>query len=101
MKYKKETVETFEALEKKDVEDLRPKYRSLFSMTDIGREVLSDILVTFCGFGSYLEANDKEDIGAYNVGVGILSRLGVFTPDVEKKEIVKALLSLPVKGEVK
>ena len=86
----------FEALNQEEVEDLRPKYRSLFGNTDMGQEVLADILVNFCSLGSYLDPENKENIGAYNVGISILSRLGVFSSDMEKKRIVRALLALPV-----
>ena len=95
-----EEQERFEALRTEPSEDLQPKYRSVFSNTDIGREVLADILISCCGFGSYLDSESKEDIGAYNVGIYILSSLGVISGDRDKKEVIRALLELPVNGEL-
>jgi hypothetical protein len=95
-----EEQERFEALRTEPTEDLTPKYRSVFSNTDIGREVLADLLCNQCWFGSYLNPDSKEHIGAYNVGIAILSSLGVISGKREKKELIKVLLELPVKDEL-
>lgn len=57
---------------------LTAKYQFLFS-TDIGREVLKDILVNFCNFGCFL-ADEKQRV-EWNVGMNILLRLGAYAPD--------------------
>ena len=82
----------FEALEKKDDKaDIKAKYRVLFG-SEIGQEVLSDILINFCNFGCFLDG-EKERI-EYNVGVNILSRLKVFTSQVNKKDIIQSLFNV-------
>ncbi len=88
----------FEGLQEQTKSDLRPKYRLLF-LTEIGREVLADILVTLCHFGLYLDPEDKAQIGQYNVGVSILSRIGIFSTAVEAREMVNALLNVPIRQE--
>ena len=66
------------------------KHRALF-FTPLGMEVLSDILINLCNFGCFLDPDDKQDVGKYNVGVGILSRLGVFTKETPNQRVIMAL----------
>jgi hypothetical protein len=84
--------EYFEGLTPKDDKaDIKAKYRVLFG-SEIGQEVLSDILINFCNFGCFLDS-DKERI-EYNVGINILSRMKVFTSQVNKKDIITALYNV-------
>lgn len=86
------TEEYFEGLKSEDTNlDIKAKYRILFD-SDIGREVLSDILINFCNFGCFIDS-DKERI-EYNVGINILSRLKVFTSQVNKKDIIDSLYNV-------
>ena len=62
----------------KQVQDLKEKYNLVFK-SEVGREVLADILINFCNFGSYLDSENKEEIGQYNVGIKILGRMNVFS----------------------
>jgi hypothetical protein len=59
-------------------QDLKDKYKLVFR-NDAGLTVLADILVNLCYFGCRLDSNDKEQIGQYNVGIDILSRLDAFS----------------------
>lgn len=68
---------------------IEAKYRSLF-LTELGQEVLTDILVEFCYQGQYHEAGSAEQDGAYNVGLKIMSRMGLLVDD---KTLVRGMLS--------
>ena len=57
---------------------LTAKYQFVFG-NDLGREVLTDILVTFCNFGCFL-LDEKQRV-EWNVGMNILLRLGAFAPN--------------------
>lgn len=57
--------------------DMMEKYRAVFLSSDIGKEVLGDIL-TVCEFGCTLVPSDQGRIGKHNVGVMILGKCGVF-----------------------
>ena len=59
---------------------LKQKYRHVFINNPLGREVLSDILLTFCHYGQFLEFTHKE-IAEHNVGVSILIRCGIMDGD--------------------
>ena len=84
----------FEGLEKSEPDKtLLTQYR-LVSKSDAGRRMLADILVNFCHFCSYIDPDDKKAIGEYNVGVAILSRLGLFTAG--KESIVNAIMNIPI-----
>lgn len=54
---------------------LKQKYRHVLINNPMGREVLTDILLTFCHYGQFLEFNQKE-IAEHNVGVSVLLRCG-------------------------
>src|SRR4030042_7014694 len=58
-------------------EALTNKYRHIFTKSEMGAEVLADILVNLCHLGCILETADQ--VAQYNSGVGILSRLGIFS----------------------
>jgi hypothetical protein len=78
-----------EILERQAREKLKTKYRFLFT-SDMGIEVLADILCNFCHFGYALE--NPEEVAQYNVGVYIMGRLGIFEKG-EEQDIVRALLN--------
>ncbi len=69
---------------------LMDKYRAVL-FSPLGMEVLGDILINFCNFGCYLDPDNKMEIGEYNVGVGILSRLGVFSKEAPNYKVIMAL----------
>lgn len=89
-----EEQEFFEGLVPEVDEELTDKYRLLF-MSDVGAEVLADILVNFCHFGAYVPPENQAAVGQHNVGMAILSRLGTF--NAGKKPVVTALLGVPIK----
>lgn len=62
-------------LEKREKDDLGDKYRALFK-SEFGREVLADILYR-SHWGTALDAENKQQIGEYNLGVYILARAGI------------------------
>lgn len=68
----------------------RQAYRELFT-SETGVLVLYDILVNFCHFGCYFAPEENE---AYKVGVSILSRMGIYSPDADKLAIIRALCSV-------
>ena len=74
----------------KATEELEGKCRFILTGTDMGVDVLSDILVAFCHFGCFLE-NDY-DRAQHNVGVNILSRCGVFAPG-NMQNVVRSLVN--------
>jgi hypothetical protein len=82
----------------KALNKLEAKYRHVFN-AELGREVLADLLVNFCNFGGFLDANDKAQIGAYNVGISILSRMGIFSPNTDRAAVVNSLCNTPHKEE--
>ena len=67
---------------------IEDKYRHIFAGSEIGNEVLTDILVNFCHMGCFLETS--EEMSQHNVGVNILLRMGVYS----KKNIISAVRSL-------
>ncbi len=67
-------------------EQLKQKYRHIFINSEMGREVLRDILLTFCHYGQFLEFNQKA-IADHNVGVSILIRCGVLDGDNIEKSL--------------
>lgn len=74
-------------------EDLTSAYRAAFKSV-AGRRVLADILVNHCQFLTYLEPGSDKAIGEHNVGVAILSMLGIFKAG--KENIIRALLDVPI-----
>jgi len=73
---------------------LMEKYRAVL-FSPLGIDVLSDILVNLCGFGGYINVEGgkdiKEEVGAYNVGISILGRLGVCTKETPPSRVIMAL----------
>jgi len=83
----------------KEKEDIRNKYRFVFTSTDLGVDVLCDILVNLCNFGQYLQS--QKEVYEYNVGIGILSRLGISSAGNEK-QMVRTLVGMmpkPIKSK--
>lgn len=79
--------------EKKRLEEI---YKYIFS-SDMGLEVLGDVLINFCHFGCFL--GNPDEVAQYNVGVQILSRLGAFSKGNTEKVIKGLINSLPNKEE--
>jgi len=75
----------------KEKEDLHTKYQLILASTDAGIDVLCDILVNFCNFGQYLQT--QKEVDEYNVGISILSRLGIVSPGNEKR-LVRLLVGM-------
>jgi len=78
-------------------ERIRGLYRHAFASTAIGVEVICDILTNLCHFGQVLATPD--DVAQYNVGIGILSRLGVVSKGNEREIVVNLLNVIPKKEE--
>lgn len=76
----------------KKSEELMAKYRSVF-INQKGLEVLSDILF-MCHFGDTLK--DEHMLDEYNIGVGILAKLGIFSEGT-RLDVVSALASVSPK----
>jgi hypothetical protein len=89
-----EGIDDGDAIEK-EKERIRGAYRFAFAQTEIGVEVLCDILTNLCHFGQVLETPD--DVAQYNVGIGILSRLGVVSKGNEREIVVNLLNVIPKK----
>lgn len=60
--------------------ELKQKYRHILINSEMGREVLRDILLAFCHYGQFLEYNQAQ-IAEHNVGVSILIRCGIMDGD--------------------
>jgi hypothetical protein len=73
------------------MDSLTQKYRSILIENSTGREVLSDILTSFCNFGCFLDPGDDKMVGEYNVGISILSRLGIFNGETKPEDVILAL----------
>jgi hypothetical protein len=72
---------------------LKLKYKALFS-SSMGRDVLADIL-TMTHFGCTLNPDNPVQVAEYNVGIAILSRMGVFC-GASKEDVIKHLIkSIP------
>ncbi len=74
-------------------EQLRAKYRAIFLQSTWGKDVLADILIDICEFGSTLEPDDKAQVARHNVGVMILRRLGTFSEET-RDDVIRALASV-------
>ena len=66
---------------------MQEKYRHVFLSSEMGIDVLGDILQT-CHFGCTLSSEAQMD--EYNVGAIILNKLGIFGPET-LREVVMAL----------
>jgi hypothetical protein len=83
---------------RKEGEQLENVYKAVFISSRSGIEVLADILINFCHYGCFLET--PEQIAQYNVGIEILSRLGVIGPAKDKMNLVINLVnSIPKKED--
>jgi len=93
--------EFFEALNKPKADlsdaqrEMEGKYRHVFTRDAISLEVLSDILVSFCHFGCYVD--DGYQMAQHNVGVNILSRIGIFRPENRKNVLMAMVNAIPQK----
>jgi len=86
-------------LTEKETDVLKTKYQYVFTSTDAGVDVLCDILVGFCNFGQYLET--PKEVAEYNVGISILSRLGIASKGKENV-LVRTLVGMmpqPIKSK--
>jgi len=80
----------FDFEEKTEVDtQISNRYRHLFLGSQMGMQVLADIL-DMCYFGSSLDAENKVEIARYNLGISILVKCGIFE-GVSQFEIVNAL----------
>lgn len=70
-------------------------YRNVFSGVE-GTEVLTDILLHFCHYFSIIDPEDQGKIAQRNVGLAILER--VCLSGLDAKDIIKSILSVPIKG---
>jgi hypothetical protein len=78
---------------------LTQKYRAVL-FSQVGMEVLADIMVNLCHFGQYHDAGNAEQDGAYNVGIKIMSRLGIFNPGTDLFQLFNAFTAVyPQKKE--
>ena len=77
-----------------DIEEnnIREKYLTVFN-SELGLEILADILINFCHLGCFLNVKDEAEVGQYNVGISILSRMGVFSAGADKTKIINQLIS--------
>ena len=57
--------------------ELIAKYRAVFLESQLGRDVLADILST-CHFGCTLDPDNTVQVSEYNVGIAILHKCGIF-----------------------
>ena len=91
--------ELFEVLNKEKSEiadvmkEITGKYRYIFTSNPIGLDVLADILVVFCHFGCFLD--DSYQMAQHNVGVNILSRIGIFNSENRANVIKQMVNALP------
>ena len=74
--------------------ELMAKYRLVFGNA-MGQEVLADIL-TMTHFGCTLNSDNPQQIGEYNIGIGIMAKMGVFSRET-KSEVVKILATVTPK----
>ncbi len=72
--------------------ELTAKYRSVFG-NSYGQDVLADILV-LTHFGCFI-TTEVERI-EYNIGMAILSRMGIVSPET-KEDVIRALMSVTPK----
>ena len=83
----------------KETDILKTKYQFVFTSTDAGVDVLCDILVGFCNFGQYVET--PKEVAEYNVGISILSRLGIVSNGKENI-VIRTLVGMmpqPIKSK--
>jgi len=80
---------------KKEILDLRGKYRAMFLRSTLGKDVLGDILKE-CHFGCTLDPDNKVQVSEYNVGIMILNKLGIFSDGTEF-DVMNALASVSPK----
>lgn len=75
-----------------ELEKLTAKYRLTFIESEIGTNVLIDILDA-CHFGCTLDPDNKVQVAEYNVGTVILAKCGIYGPG-KSKEAIKSMLGL-------
>lgn len=76
--------------------EITNQYRHIFLGSQMGMQVLADIL-DMCYFGSTLDPENKVEISRYNLGISILVRCGVFL-GVTQFEVVNALAGIKKVG---
>lgn len=81
---------------------IRDKYRAVFCQSPLGQEVLEDIVVNLCHFGVPLDADNKQLIGEFNVGLAIMAKCGIIQKE-NQNDVIRALCSvaLPILKEKK
>ena len=70
--------------------EIRAKYRTVFLQGTVGRDVLADILIDLCKFGTTLNPENPAQVAEHNVGVAILSKCGIFSEET-KDDVIRAL----------
>lgn len=65
---------------KKEV-SMEDKYRATLLHSPYGPEVLTDLLIHTCHFGSTLDPDNPSQIAEYNVGISLLFDLGILSED--------------------
>jgi len=73
--------------------EMEKKYRNVLISTSMGIDVLADILVSFCHFGCFIETDYQ--MAQHNVGVNILARIGIFSPENKENSIRTMVSALP------
>lgn len=74
--------------------ELTAKYRQVFK-NQIGKDVLADIL-KMTHFGATLNSANPQQIGEYNVGIAILAKMGILSPET-KEDVIRALQTVTPK----
>ena len=85
------------------MDNMTDKYRAVFCNSELGQEVLADIVIQLCGFMSICQSLNPQEMAAHEaqgaIGVSILMRLGITNP----AEVIKALSAIvpskPIKKE--
>jgi hypothetical protein len=78
------------------MDDMTAKYRELFLKTNLGREVLADIL-QMCHFGETLDPENMVRVSEYNVGVAVLHKCGILAEDT-LEDVTRALANITPKN---
>lgn len=74
------------------------KYRQVFFGSDMGKEVLEDIL-TMCKFGTTLDPDNAAMVAEHNVGTVILVNCGIFAPK-NGAQVINALSAVMPSGNL-
>ncbi len=74
------------------------KYRHVLFGSEMGKEVLGDIL-TMCRFGATLDPDNQAMVAEHNVGTVILMNCGVFAPKTGMQVINALTAVMPEKNQ--